>query len=413
MTTRTFSLAAGPDTFFKLAFAIGVMVVGLEIGYLLYSPFPYDPVGYLVGRDFVNTWVGGELALTRNPQTHFSVDAYNALLAEKLGGRYPLHIWSYPPHLLLLTWPLALMPYMMAYVLYCLVGLIGYLAVVTDGQRRADHLLLLTLAPAVTVNIWCGQNGFVTTALLVGGLIVLDRRPILAGALFGVLSIKPQVGVLLPLMLALTGRWRTIVAAVITIVMLMALTNLAFGPDVWTAYMNDAMPVQTKVFLRDYENFMVHMPTAFMNARVAGLSLSFAAGLQALLSLCSAIAVAWTFWRRRDIDLSNALLVTATFLVTPYAFNYDMVVFGWVIIKLMDRSDNNAWDYGLMLAVWATPLLTVPLGIAGLPLSFLPMLGLGARLLWRMGSSQDTARPQLPAIATPQFGASPERAQAT
>lgn len=413
MTTRTFPLAAGPDTFFKLAFAIGVMVVGLEIGYLLYSPFPYDPVGYLVGRDFVNTWVGGELALTRNPQTHFSVDAYNALLAEKFGGRYPLHIWSYPPHLLLLTWPLALMPYMMAYVLYCLVGLIVYLAVVTDGQRRADHLLLLTLAPAVTVNIWCGQNGFVTTALLVGGLIVLDRRPILAGALFGVLSIKPQLGVLLPLMLALTGRWRTIVAAMITIVMLMALTNLAFGPDVWTAYMNDAMPVQTKVFLRDYENFMVHMPTAFMNARVAGLSLSFAAGLQALLSLCSAIAVAWTFWRRRDIDLSNALLVTATFLVTPYAFNYDMVVFGWVIIKLMDRSDNNAWDYGLMLAVWATPLLTVPLGIAGLPPSFLPMLGLGARLLWRMGSSQDTARPQLPAIATPQFGASPERAQAT
>ena len=64
----TFPLAAGSDTFFKLAFAFGVVVAGLEIGYLLYSPLPYDPVGYLVGRDFVNTWVGGELALTRNPQ---------------------------------------------------------------------------------------------------------------------------------------------------------------------------------------------------------------------------------------------------------------------------------------------------------------------------------------------------------
>ena len=51
--------------------------------------------------------------------------------------------------------------------------------------------------------------------------------------------------------------------------------------------------------------------------------------------------------------------VTATFLVTPYAFNYDMVAFGWVVIKLMDRPDNDAWDYGLMLAVWSLPFLTV------------------------------------------------------
>jgi alpha-1,2-mannosyltransferase len=401
----TFPLAAGTDTFFKLALALGVIVVGLEVGYLLYSPLPYDPVGYLVGRDFVSTWVGGELALTRNPQSHFALDAYNALLAEKFGGQYPLHIWSYPPHLLLFTWPFALMPYMMAYILYCVAGLIVYLAVVTDGQPRAEHLVLLTLAPAVIVNIWCGQNGFWTTALLVGGLIALDRRPILAGALFGVLSIKPQLGVLLPLMLALTGRWRTILAAAMIIVMLMALTSLAFGPNVWAAYVNDAMPVQTEVFLRDYENFMAHMPTAFMNARVAGLSLSVAAWLQALLSLASIIAVVWVFWRRRDVDLSNALLVTATFLVTPYAFNYDMVVFGWVIIKLMDRSDNNAWDCGLMLAVWAAPFLAVPLGIAGLPVSCLPLLAFGARLLWRIWKSQDAPTTQLHPVATPQLGA--------
>jgi hypothetical protein len=408
----TFPLANGQDTFFKLAFAIGVMVAGLEIGYLLYSPLPYDPVGYLVGRDFVNTWVGGELALTRSPQTHFSADAYNALLAEKFGGRYPLHIWSYPPHLLLFTWPFALMPYMLAYVLYCAAGLILYLAVVTDGQRRADHLVLLTLAPAVTANIWCGQNGFLTTAMLVGGLVALDRRPILAGALFGVLSIKPQLGVLLPLMLALTGRWRTILAAVGTVALLLALTSLAFGPDVWAAYVKDAMPVQTKVFLRDYENFMVHMPTAFMNARVAGLSLSVAAWLQAVLSLSAVMAVVWTFWHRRDVDLSNALLVTATFLVTPYAFNYDMVVFSWVIITLMDRGDNSASDYGFMLAVWATPLITVPLGIAGLPLSCLPMLGFGAKLLWRLRNPRDAAGRRPQPSAAPQLGAGEERALA-
>ena len=396
---------AARDSFFKLALAIGVLVVGLEVGYLLYSPLPYDPVGYLVGRDFVNTWVGGELALTREPQAHFAVDAYNGLLAEKFGGRYPLHIWSYPPHFLLFTWPFALMPYMTAYVLYCVAGMLVYLVVVADGERRIDHLVLLALAPAVTVNIWCGQNGFWTTALLIGGLIQLDRRPAVAGVLFGVLSIKPQLGVLLPLMLVLTARWRAILFAAMTVAILLALATLAFGASVWTAYLHDAMPVQTNVFLRDYENFMTHMPTAFMNARVAGLSLPVAACLQAVLSLASVTAVVWTFRRSRDADLSNALLVTATFVVTPYAFNYDMMAFGWVIVKLMDRIDNNAWDHGLMLAVWATPFMTVALGIAGLPISVLPMLGMGARLLWKIANMRAHPGPQLQRTPLPQFTA--------
>src|SRR5262249_11001405 len=314
--------------------------------------------------------------------------AYNHLLAERFGGNYPLHIWSYPPHLLLFTWPLALMPYMVAYVLYSALGLALYVAVVAEGDRRPDHLLLLVLAPAVVVNIWCGQNGFLVTALLIGGLVQLDRRPLLAGVLFGLLSIKPQLGLLLPLMLVLTGRWRTIAAAAATIAVLVAATAIAFGPHVWTAYVNDAMPVQSRVFLRDFEHFMVHMPTAFMNMRIAGFSLLTATLVQAVLSAITVAAVTWTFWRRRDRDLSNVLLVTASFLVTPYVFNYDMVVFGWVILKLIQRPDNDAWDYTLMLAVWAVPFLTVPIGMAGIPLSCLPAAALGARLVWRIWTAE-------------------------
>lgn len=375
---------AGAEIFFKLALACGIVVAGLEIGYLIYSPLPYDPVGYYIGRDFVNTWLGGQVALTGDPGAYFELRAYNNLLAEKFGATYPLHIWSYPPHLLLFTWPFGLMPYMAAYLLYTALGLATYVAVVSEGDRRADHLLLLVVSPAVVVNTWCGQNGFWVAALLIGGLTQLDRRPHLAGVLFGLLSVKPQLGLLLPLMLLMTGRWRTIAAAAATIVVLVAAAAIAFGPQVWTAYVNDAMPTQSRVFLRDFEHFMVHMPTAFMNMRIAGFSLTTAAWTQALFSVAAVAAVIWTFWRRRDRELSNALLVTATFVVTPYYFNYDMVVFGWVILTLFKRSDNDAWDYALMLAVWAVPFLTVPIGMAGIPLSCLPAAALGGRLIWRI-----------------------------
>jgi len=202
------------------------------------------------------------------------------------------------------------------------------------------------------------------------------------------LSIKPQLGLLLPLMLALTGRWRTIAAAGATIAVLVAAASLVFGPKVWVAYVNDAMPIQGQLIVRDFEHFMVHMPTAFMSAKSARFPLSVAISAQALVSAAAVLAVGWTFWRRRESDLSNALFVTATFLVTPYAFNYDMVAFGWVAIKLMDRAGNVAWDYGILLAVVATPFLTVPIGMAGMPLSFLPILALAAKLLWRIRQTE-------------------------
>lgn len=379
--------------FIKLASGFGVLILALEIGYLVKSPWPYDPIGYMVGRDFVNAWLGAKLALAGDPAPHFGFDAYQALLQKSFGANYPIHIWSYPPHLLLFTWPLGLMPYMTAYGVYTLFGLALYLAVASQGSRRFDHLAILLLAPAVTINIWAGQNGFFTAVLLIGGLTQLDRRPILAGVLIGLLSIKPQLGVLIPLMLAMTGRWRTIVAAAVTIGALVLATALIFGGEVWTAYLRDAMPPQRRYAFEGFSNFMMQMPTPFMNAKVAGLPLWACLAVQGVVSSATLAAVMWTYWRRRDPVLSTALFVTAIFTVTPYAFNYDMVVFGWVIVTLLDRDDNTPLDYVLMLLVFATPALTVVMGMTGiLPFSSLPLLAFGARLWWRMARGE--AAPQ-------------------
>jgi len=107
---------------------------------------------------------------------------------------------------------------------------------------------------------------------------------------------------------------------------------------------------------------------------------------QALLSAAAIAGVVWTFWRRRDPVLSNALFITAIFAATPYAFNYDMVVFGFVAITVIDRTDNEPLDYWLLLAVWTVPFL-----MAGIPASSLPIAALGGRLLWRLRKTSDVA----------------------
>ncbi|HWN53326.1 MAG TPA: glycosyltransferase family 87 protein, partial [Xanthobacteraceae bacterium] len=97
--------------------------------------------------------------------------------------------------------------------------------------------LLLALAfPAVFVNLGHGHNGLLTAALFGAALVVLDHRPLLAGLLFGLLAYKPQFGVLIPVVLVATWRWRTVAAAVGTVSALAIVTTFAFGLSVWDAF---------------------------------------------------------------------------------------------------------------------------------------------------------------------------------
>ena len=80
-----------------------------------------------------------------------------------------------------------------------------------------EWLLVALAFPAVLINIGHGQNGFLTAALLGGALVVLERRPIMAGFMLGLLVYKPQYGLLLPLVLAVSGRWKCFASAAVTV----------------------------------------------------------------------------------------------------------------------------------------------------------------------------------------------------
>ena len=76
-----------------------------------------------------------------------------------------------------------------------------------------------------------------TAALVGGALAILDRRPIVAGILFGLMAYKPQFGLMIPVVLAASGRWRTFSSAVATVALLAAAATLVFGWQVWHAFL--------------------------------------------------------------------------------------------------------------------------------------------------------------------------------
>lgn len=372
--------------YMALAFGGMAYFVMYAAAYLGSAHPPYDPTGIPAGRDFMNTWMSGRAALGGNPAAWFDVHVYNVALRQIFGlsAHAPFYNWSYPPHILLFTWILGLLPYMPAWILWSIAGYAAYFFTATQGEHRLDRLAFIAAWPACIVNYFSGQNGCFSAALIIGGLTQLEKRPILSGILFGLLTLKPQLGLLLPVVLVLSGNWRCIAAAAATAILLAALTTAIYGAHIWVAYLDVAVPRQNHI-LRDIHGWSVlGMPTVFMNMRALGASPNLAWIAQAPVSLAALTAVIWTFWRRRDPLLSCALFLVATFLFTPYAFVYDMVVFGWVFAKLRDRGDGNLMDDLLMLSIWAMPIITTPYPYAGMPAFSIFLMILMARLLWRL-----------------------------
>ncbi len=371
----------------------------IEISYFATSKLPFDTFGYLVGRDFVSTWMGARVALHGHPTAFFDFTHYNEVLRQTFSARLDEHNWSYPPHILLLIWPFGFFSYLWGYALWAVGGLALFVWTGRGEKFSWSRILFLALSPMALVGIITGQNGFYTAALLIPAIANWDRRPALSGFLFGLLTVKPQLILLIPVVLILTRRWRCLAFAGATTGAMAVLTSAIFGPSIWTDYFAQAVPVQNLVMMHGTGLMLDAMPTPFMNVRLLGLPLTVAWAVQGIVSALSLTAVVWTFWKPRDPLLSTALLLTASLVFTPYAFNYDMPALMIALAQLRDRTDNDRTDIKFILAVWVLPVVMMVVGLFGnITGSALVLIVFGNRLLKRL-RAQECRRESVPLSA--------------
>ena len=164
-----------------------------------------DWTHHAIGRDFINSWSAGHLILSHQVADIFRPPLFLAHERALFDPRLPFHFWSYPPTNLFLVWPLGFTSYMAGLALWSVAGLVALGVALRVWLRETAGFdgwtfALLLLTPAAATNIGLGQNGAFSAALLIGGVALIDRRPVLAGALLGLLIFKPQIAVLL--------RWR-------------------------------------------------------------------------------------------------------------------------------------------------------------------------------------------------------------
>jgi alpha-1,2-mannosyltransferase len=189
-----------------------------------------------IGTDFSNVYAAGTLALDGKPALAYDWPSEHAIENSTFARDVPFYGWHYPPPFLMVAAVLALVPYGWALALWMGVTLSAYVGMIRAILPQPTAILVALAFPAVFINICHGQNGFLSAASLGGGLLMLDRRPIVAGVLIGLLAYKPQFGVLIPLALLATTRWKVIAAAAGTVLAEYSATFALFGRKVWAAF---------------------------------------------------------------------------------------------------------------------------------------------------------------------------------
>jgi alpha-1,2-mannosyltransferase len=331
-----------------------------------------------LGTDFSNIYAGGTYVLDGRPGLAFDPPQQHEREKAIFGPDTPFYGWCYPPFLLFVAAALALMPYALALVVWQLSTLLLYLGalwlilrsasagagVAPDLFTRDRLWFLIALAfPAVFVNIGHGHNGFLTAALLGTALVALDQRPILAGVLFGLLSYKPQFGVMIPLVLIATGRWRAFGSAAATVLALALASTLAFGPDIWRAFA-DSFPFTREVVLEAGGTGWHKIQSVFSWVRMWGGGVPLAYTVQALLTVTLAALLAWLWRSKADYPLKAAALTIASILATPYSLDYDMVALAPAVAFLAVNGLTRGfatWEKTALAFLWVVPLMTRPI----------------------------------------------------
>lgn len=347
-------------------------------------------------RDFISFWGAAKLAMAGTPALAYDGAALHAVQIEAAsfdpwtGMPFP-----YPPAFLIAVLPFALLPFPVAMALWSLVTMAIY-AVVARRLTPRSRWLALSFPPVFAIAA-IGQNGFVTAALFLGGLLLLQReRKFLAGLVLGCLIIKPQLALMLPVAMLAGREWRVIAGAVVSATGVLLLGLALFGMAASEAWIN-----QMPLFVEIAEKGLVgwhKLASVYAALRQAGLPASPALALHCAVAAAAAVMVARVWHSDAQPAAKAAVLGAATMLASPYVYPYDSLVLVPAFAWLVERRAPAP----LLAALWLLPLAVIAQNAydPGIP-NLAPLLPLGLLALCHLASRRASGENAPTAPAAP------------
>ena len=339
------------------------------------SRWVYNADGLDVPTDFINVWAAGRLVLDGLPAQAYDWDIQKQVEVAKLGQDFVGYFaWHYPPPFLFVASVLAQLPYRVAFVGWVVVSFLPFLVAMRAIVDHNFGYLLALAIPMAFINALVGQNGFLTAALIGGALYLIPVRPVLAGICLGLLTYKPQYGLLFPIALIAAGHWRVFISAGVTAVVLAGASWLAFGTESWLAFFH-WMPKFSQTFLTEGKAPWWKLQSIFSMVRYFGGSEPLGWAFQWVLTASVAVVLALIWRSRVPYTMKAAALAAGTLLTTPYLFMYDMMVLAIPIAFLVRIGLKTGFRAYELPALGAVVALIVCYMFTGIP------TGLGATLI--------------------------------
>ncbi len=365
---------SGNNESFIRTFSGAICLISLGILYLVFNGsslnngYLIDSQNYIMGRDFVNFWQYGIAAWQENPQTYYDPYWYNEHLDQLIPDfDYPDQLWSYPPHFMLMMAPFGLAGYNPALAAFTIAGLIVWWFVVIKPFHNKTAGLALLTTPFLVICLVSGQLSLFLAAFFVWLFRNIDARPILSGVLIALLTVKPHLGILIPLYLILTSRWLVFASAVSATLIFVGLSIFIHGLDVWQAYFDMGLKYQSQILAGSTTLVDGLMPTALMNMVVGGAGGKLAIAVHLVFAFGALCWFAFMVWKSNDHFIQFAALLVATFIISPYMMAYDFLVLIWVMIMLAHRQSFNQFHKTVFRLMVLLPVISVLMAHLAIP----------------------------------------------
>jgi hypothetical protein len=264
-----------------------------------------------------------------------------------------------PPPLAWLVTPLLAIPFPAALAIWTAILIAAlvwswYLLAPPGSLTKAAHLALwLGLFP-VAYGVIVGQPGpLVAAAVATSWWLLRRNRPVWAGVALSVLVIKPQLALLVPVCLLVSGHVRTFGAWLVVCVFLGLASLALLGPDGIARYREVLALTQT--------------PDWDITRRYAVSGLIGLGPQVYVVGAAVAAAALIVAWRHRGGGPEVPIVagIVGSLLFTPYLAFQDflmLVVAGWLLL----RAHPSPWQVALLVAGYA--LLELSLIVLALPI---------------------------------------------
>jgi hypothetical protein len=264
-----------------------------------------------------------------------------------------LRPWAYPPSTLLTLLPFALLPFWASLVVWSGICTALYFAAVYFFSRSIAAAALASASLSTALVAFHGHFTNLVAAIVLIGLSILGKSPILAGTLFGVAAtIKPQMLILAPLALLAGRHYSALMASIAAGTLIGGVSAIVFGVDMWLAWAQSLPTFLDAVRQNEVSGYGVTPGSLTWHLGLEGTA---ALVIKLVLGL-TGVVLCWGVFRTSDrLPERLTAMIGGGFLVLPHAMGYELAILAPAAAMYVLRDKRGPADW--CLAVISTLVL--------------------------------------------------------